>query len=113
MGNRKAQFLQTIHDSLAEMRRKGRNPVIEVPPHSNNPHRMICVDTWRLPATVSEFRRNDFINDLEPEKLDTLTQLIGEFTRLTAPYAKCNSVPKDVAKEIDNILERIGETVGQ
>jgi len=110
---KKQVFLESIRQALSGIACGGATRVTEVLPHSQNPDRIIHLDTWRCNATVSDYDPVHFADDLTPADLAALTELVEKFRTLTAPYGGTERVPDETARQADKIIERIGKILAQ
>lgn len=109
----KVIFQSCISRAVKGIQSGGRVQVVEVPPTSSHPNRIIHLDPWRCPGTVSEYRESDYSQVLSPDKLRMLTDLVNSFQTMTQEFNPNAPVPEAEGKKADALILRINDIITQ
>jgi len=111
MMDTKHVFTSSIENAVEGIRTSGLTQIEEVPPTSSQPTRLIRLDLWRTPATVSDYRESDFASCFSSEDCRRLTSLVTAFRELTETFDPKGPVPEAEGKEADGLVMQIHEII--
>lgn len=107
--SKKHIFETCIRHAVAEIRSGGLTSITEVPASTKYPERLVKLDTWSSPATVSEYDEADFASSLSVNDRHRLTELVAQFRELCNTFDPKKPIPTDEAPKASKIIVNISK----
>lgn len=103
MCRRRRLFENEVNEAVKSIR-LGGVVLSEVPPINHQSTRISCLDSWRCPGTVAEYRTSDYQGRLSEERVQALDRLVDEFRLLTGSFDPGRPCPSVEAERADELL---------
>ena len=107
----KSVFESSIRRAVEGIRSGGQTLFEEEQREGGFSRRVVRLDLWRAPATVSDYRESDFSDELSVDRLEELTGLVSDFRELTETFDPTGPVPEEEGAKADELILQINEII--